>query len=173
MKLLVQNNVVVGYTADKFADSQADAYTTVVDSVFVNKFNQEISLEKPNDLNNWLLLTPEIFKHGITATPDGWVYVQPQSNVSARSYDVPAWAAKAALDEAGLLDTVNNAIDASKLDSSTDNILYHKWYNATSFNSNDPDLKTFAANNGIEDKLKALFEKALDISNKRGAYAKT
>ena len=168
MKLLVQNNVVVGYVADKFAASQADNYTTVVNSVYVNKFNQKISLEKPTIPDDWLLLTPEIFKPGITATPDGWIYVQPKSNVSDKPYDVPSWAAKAALDEAGLLDVINSAIDQSKSYSTTDNILYHKWYNATSFNSGDPDLAKIAFKlNMSQTDLQNLFvaAKAIEASS--------
>lgn len=167
---IIHDGVLVGYTYTRYAKHHE--HQLLSSTVYVNKYTNLAVPEYPGDSNidDWLLVD-DAWDSTKIASESGWV--DRDFTTKPKSYDVPTWAAKAALDEAGLLDAINSAIDQYKADSSTDNILYHKWYNATTFNSDDPDLKTFAANNGIEDKLNSLFEKALDISNKRGAYAKT
>ena len=171
---IVSEGRLNGYVHKAYASSYDNLNAVLSDTVYVNKTTQLAVVTLPNNSNpsEWLLVDSNWDVDKI-ATEDGWRPDDRKIDLKPKSYDVPAWAAKAALDEAGLLDAVNNIINQSKADLNTDNVLYYKWHSATSFNSGDPDLVLFAKNNGLEDKLKDLFDKALDISNKRGAYAKT
>ena len=166
---IVSEGELNGYVHKAYASSYDNLNAVLSDTVYVNKTTQLAVVTLPNNANpsEWLLVDSSWDVNKI-ATEDGWRPDDRKIDLKPKSYDVPSWAAKAALDEAGLLDVINSAIDQSKSDSTTDNIFYHKWYNATSFNSGDPDLAKMAFKlNMSQTDLQNLFvaAKAIEASS--------